>query len=43
MARKMMYFSSAKAQRELGFQARPAAQAIEDAVSWFRAQGRLNN
>jgi dihydroflavonol-4-reductase len=41
MARKMMYFSSAKAQRELGFQARPAAQAIEDAVNWFREQGRL--
>jgi dihydroflavonol-4-reductase len=42
MARKKMYFSSAKAQRELGFQARPAAQAIEDAVDWFRANGRLD-
>ncbi|MFT5175275.1 MAG: dihydroflavonol-4-reductase [Gammaproteobacteria bacterium] len=42
MARKKMYFSSAKAQRELGFSARPATLAIEDAVEWFRAQGRLN-
>jgi dihydroflavonol-4-reductase len=42
MARKKMYFSSAKAQRELGFSARPATLAIEDAIEWFRAQGRLN-
>ncbi|MFT5448409.1 MAG: dihydroflavonol-4-reductase [Gammaproteobacteria bacterium] len=42
MARKMMYFSSAKAKRELGYETRPAAKAIEDAVMWFRTQGRLN-
>lgn len=42
MARKMMYFSSAKAKRELGYETRPAAKAIEDAVVWFRTQGRLN-
>ena len=41
MARNKMYFSSAKAQRELGFHARPATQAIKDAVDWFRAEGRL--
>ena len=41
-ARKMMYFSSAKAKRELGYEARPAARAIEDAVVWFRTQGWLN-
>jgi dihydroflavonol-4-reductase len=42
MARKLMYFSSAKAQRELGYQSRAAAQAIEDAVNWFRDQRRLD-
>ena len=36
MARKKMFFSSAKATRELGFSARPASQAIADAVTWFR-------
>ena len=41
MARKLMYFSSAKAQAELGYAPRPARQAFVDAVGWFRAQGRL--
>ena len=41
MARKRMYFSSAKAQAELGYAARPARQAFADAVAWFRGQGRL--
>jgi len=35
MARKKMFFSSAKAQAELGYAPRPAVQAIEDAVAWF--------
>jgi len=35
MARKKMFFSSAKASRELGYTPRPAIQAIEDAVRWF--------
>ena len=35
MARHHMYFSSAKAQRELGYHARPAERALEDAVHWF--------
>lgn len=35
MARKKMYFSSAKAQRELGYAPRPASQAIIDAVTWY--------
>jgi len=39
MARKHMYFSSAKAQRELGYSARPAADAVRDAVAWFRDHG----
>jgi dihydroflavonol-4-reductase len=35
MARKKMFFSSAKARRELGYSPRPAQQAIADAVEWF--------
>jgi dihydroflavonol-4-reductase len=35
MARKKMFFSSAKARGELGYAPRPAEQAIADAVAWF--------
>ncbi len=41
MAKKKMYFSSAKAMRELGYASRPARDAIVDAVGWFRANGYL--
>jgi len=41
MSRKKMYFSSAKAIRELGYAPRPARQAIADAVAWFRENGYL--
>ena len=41
MARKKMYFTSAKASRELGYAPRPAGDAIADAVGWFRANGYL--
>jgi dihydroflavonol-4-reductase len=41
MSRKLMYFSSAKAVRELGYRWRPPVQAFEDAISWFRGQGLL--
>ncbi len=37
MSAKHMYFSSRKAERELGYSARPAEQAIDDAIGWFRA------
>ena len=37
MARKMMFFSSAKARAALGYAPRPTARAIEDAVAWFAA------
>jgi dihydroflavonol-4-reductase len=40
MARKKMFFSSAKARTELGYAPRPAAQAITDAVAWFAAARR---
>jgi dihydroflavonol-4-reductase len=41
MARKKMYFSSAKAARELGYRPRPAREAIADAVNWFGVNGYL--
>ena len=41
MARKKMYFSSARAERELGYAHRPPQAAFEDAVQWFREQGLL--
>jgi len=37
MAKKIMFFSSAKAARELGYQSRPAVEAIQDAVDWFKS------
>jgi dihydroflavonol-4-reductase len=42
MAAKKMYFSSAKAMRELGYAPRPAAAGIADALDWFRANGYLD-
>ena len=41
MAKKKMFFSSARATTELGYAPRPARQAIGDAVAWFRANGYL--
>lgn len=35
MSRKRMYFTSAKAERDLGYAAGPARLALEDAVAWF--------
>jgi len=41
MARKKMYFSAAKAERELGFRARPVNEALADAIRWFRSAGMV--
>jgi dihydroflavonol-4-reductase len=41
MARKKMFYSSAKATAELGYQPRPVRLAVEDAVAWFRLNGML--
>ncbi len=41
MARKKMFFSSAKAMRELGYTPRPARLAVRDAIAWFRAAGMV--
>lgn len=39
MAKKKMFFTSAKAERKLGYVPRPAYDAIRDAITWFRAAG----
>jgi dihydroflavonol-4-reductase len=41
MSAKTMFFSHAKAARELGYAPRPAVEAVRDAVAWFRANGKL--
>jgi dihydroflavonol-4-reductase len=41
MARKPMYFTSAKAERELGYRSRPAAEGLRDAIDWYRSSGHL--
>lgn len=39
MAKKQMFFSSAKAIRELNYRHRPARDAIKDAILWFCENG----
>jgi len=39
MARKLMYFSSEKARRKLGYASRPAVDALRDEIEWFYKQG----
>ena len=39
MSRYQMYFSSAKAMRELGYAARPYREGLKDAHAWFAANG----
>ncbi len=39
MGRKMMFASSARAERELGFRVVPVYQALRAAIDWFRANG----
>ena len=41
MSRKRMFFSSAKAQRELGYASRPPIDAVRDAIAWLRERGSL--
>jgi dihydroflavonol-4-reductase len=41
MAAHHMFFSSAKAERDLGYAARPYGEALADALSWFRNAGYL--
>ncbi|MDX1540621.1 MAG: NAD-dependent epimerase/dehydratase family protein [Geminicoccaceae bacterium] len=39
MSQKRMYFTSAKAEAELGYRHRPASEALADAVRCFRTRG----
>jgi len=39
MARKMMFFSGETAKLDLGYQYRPAKEALQDAVMWFKENG----
>ncbi|HUB63945.1 MAG TPA: hopanoid-associated sugar epimerase [Methylocella sp.] len=41
MSKHRMFFSSAKAERDLGYKARPYAEALKDALAWFREHGHL--
>jgi len=41
MSKQHMYYSSAKAERELEFQARPYVDGLRDAVDWFHRAGYL--
>ena len=41
MAKYRMFFSSAKAERELGYRHRPWREGLRDALAWFRQDGRL--
>ncbi|WP_319780114.1 hopanoid-associated sugar epimerase [Maridesulfovibrio sp.] len=42
MASKKMYYSSKRAERELGYTHRPAIEAVQDAVCWFKEQQMLS-
>jgi dihydroflavonol-4-reductase len=41
MAKKKMFFTSAKAERELSYRHRPYQEAIKDALDWFKQAGML--
>jgi dihydroflavonol-4-reductase len=41
MSKRHMYFTSAKAEAELGYRARPYGEALVDAMAWFRAHGYI--
>ena len=41
MAKYRMFFSAAKAERELGFRARPYREGLAHAIDWFRKAGYL--
>jgi dihydroflavonol-4-reductase len=42
LAEHHMFFTAAKAERELGVRARPYRQALADAIDWFRGAGYLD-
>ncbi len=42
MSEHRMFFTAAKAERDLSFRARPYQEALNDAIEWFRANGYLD-
>jgi dihydroflavonol-4-reductase len=42
LSRKRMFFSSARAERELGYRTTPAVCAFRDAAAWFRSHGYVS-
>jgi dihydroflavonol-4-reductase len=36
-----MFFTSARAQCDLGYSARPYREALADAIAWFRSSGAV--
>ncbi|WP_027721666.1 hopanoid-associated sugar epimerase [Maridesulfovibrio zosterae] len=42
MAAKKMYYSSARAEKELGYSHRPAVEGVKDAVAWFKEMNMLD-
>lgn len=43
LAKDHMFFSSAKAERDLNYSARPYREAVADAIAWFRQHGYLKS
>jgi dihydroflavonol-4-reductase len=41
MSRHHMFYTSAKAERALGYTARPYVEALRDAIDWFRGAGMI--
>ena len=41
LSKKKMFFSSARAERELGFRPGPVEEALRNAVNWFRQNNYL--
>jgi dihydroflavonol-4-reductase len=41
LSKKRMFFRSDKARRELGYESRPAVEALTDAIDWFKGAGWL--
>jgi dihydroflavonol-4-reductase len=38
MSKKIMFFSSEKAKEKLGYQSRPGAEGLKDAIAWFNQE-----
>jgi dihydroflavonol-4-reductase len=41
MSKYQMFFTTAKAERDLGHTARPFTEALADAIAWFRGAGYI--